>query len=171
MLGLDTELSCFPTFNLRLNSFAPGLERVLSALHRTLLQRHEGTRNIHAPLVPVLTQLMLHFIDEWEVFALLAHLLNHIGWLDYSRDSLEASQSTLISLLHSHAVSQLSWLHKPIMMGLFQASTVSVLHRLKPDSLTLETFLKELTRNWFLWPFYQQPFWLAVSSNIYCNPT
>ena len=105
MLGLGIELSCFPTFNMRWTRFASGLDRVISALHRTLRQRSGEVQSVHAPLVPVLTQLMLHFIDEWEVFALLSHLLNHTGWLDYSRDMLAASHSTLLSLLHSHAVS------------------------------------------------------------------
>lgn len=108
MLGLNTELSDFPSFNLRRASFAPGLERVIQAVHRTLLHKNKGTEaTIHAPLVPVLCQLMLHFIDEWEVFALLSHLINRTAWLDYSMESCEASQATLLSLLHSHAVSSI----------------------------------------------------------------
>ncbi len=118
MLGLSAELSCFPSFNLRWTSFAPGLDRVVLALHRTFLQRSGGKQSVYAPLVPVLTQLMLHFIDEWEVFALLSHLSHHTAWLDCSRESSIASQSTLISLLHSHAVSShgiaICWSCKPI---------------------------------------------------------
>ena len=66
----------------------------------------ECVADVYAPLVPVLGQLMLHFIDEWEVFALLSHLLERTAWLDHSRAQCDASRSTLVSLLHTHAVRQ-----------------------------------------------------------------
>ena len=39
---------------------------------------------------------------------------------------------------------------------------MSTLQNLKPDNMTKQTFLDQLTSNWFLWPFYQQSFWLTV---------
>lgn len=105
MMGLATKLTCFPSFHLKLASFTPGLERVVLAVHRRFFPSRDIVDQVYAPLVPVLTHLMLHFIDEWEVFALLSHLLVRTGWLDHNWDQSSASQSTLISLLHSHAVS------------------------------------------------------------------
>ena len=106
MLGLSFELASFPSFHLRLKSYGPGLQRVLMALHRRLFHyRGSLDEEIYAPLLPVLGHLMLHFIDEWEVFALLSHLLARTAWLDHSKAHYTASHTTLITLLHSHAVS------------------------------------------------------------------
>ena len=44
----------------------------------------------------------------------------------------------------------------------FKALTLGMLEELKPEGVTIEGFVDELTRNWFMWPFYQQPFWIAV---------
>ena len=38
-----------------------------------------------------------------------------------------------------------------------------MLERLRPEDVTLEGFLEDLTRLWLFWPFYMQPFWIAVS--------
>lgn len=103
-MGLTTDLTEFPSYHLRLASYNPGLERVLCALQRKLLG--EGEVDVHAPLIPVLASLMLHFIDEWEVFALLSHLLARVAWLDKNAVHTAASQQTLISLLRSHTVGQ-----------------------------------------------------------------
>lgn len=106
MLGLTSDLACFPSFHVRLGIFNPGLERVLQGVHRKLhSEDRTNVYDIHAPLVPVVAQLMLHILDEWEVFALLSHLLARTAWLDHSRGKCAASQFTLLSLLHSHAVS------------------------------------------------------------------
>ena len=106
-LGLTYDLLCFPSFHLRLASFVPARDRVLVAVCRKLLhnQQKEHVDRLHAPLIPVLVHLMLHFIDEWEVFAVLSHVLARTAWLDHNRAQVAASHSTLIQLLHSHAVS------------------------------------------------------------------
>lgn len=165
MLGLNMELTSFPSFHLRWNSFSPGHKRVMAAMHRKFTHRREHSGQ-HAPLVPVLVHLMLHFVDEWEVFAALSHLLTRTAWLDHSKAECEASHSTLISLLHSHAVSsnpEIVWNEK-YCSAFLQAATLSSLQHLQPGHMTKQDFLVTLTRNWFLWPFYRQPFWIAVSS-------
>ena len=110
MLGLEIPLTCFPSFHPRLASFTPGLNRVLMAVYRKLLHS-QHVNSVQAPLVPVLAHLMLHFIDEWEVFALLSHLLVRTAWLDYSSTHYAASHSTLVQLLSSHAVGAVNSLH------------------------------------------------------------
>ena len=107
MLGLEIPLTCFPSFHPRLASFNPGLNRVLMAVYRKL----QHMNSVQAPLVPVLAHLMLHFIDEWEVFALLSHLLVRTAWLDYSTTHYAASHSTLVRLLSTHAVGAVNDLH------------------------------------------------------------
>ena len=106
-MGLDTDLTPFPSFHLRLANFTPGLERVLTAIHLKFSHGREGWESVegmHAPLLPVLVHLMLHFIDEWQVFALLSHLLVRTAWLDRNKAECHASHLTLISFLRSHAV-------------------------------------------------------------------
>lgn len=44
-----------------------------------------------------------------------------------------------------------------------QKSTAQSLQRLKPDSMSMDTFLKQLMERWYTWPFYLQPFWITVS--------
>ncbi len=100
-MGLRTGLSNFPSFHLRLASFTPGLERVLNAIFRKFSHKES---EVHSPLVPLLAHLMLHFIDEWEVFALLSHLLSRTAWLDQTPLQITASKHTLLSLLQSHGV-------------------------------------------------------------------
>ena len=106
MLGLSADLTCFPSFHLRWNSFTPGHGRVMDAICRKFFRGCSNAADAYAPLVPVLGSLMLHFIDEWEVFALIGHLMVRTAWLDHTRAQSEASRFTLISLLHSHAVSR-----------------------------------------------------------------
>lgn len=165
MLGLNTELTSFPSFHLRWNSFGPGHKRVLAAMHRKLTHCRErgSVAGQYAPLIPVLGHLMLHFIDEWEVFALLSHLLTRTAWLDHSKDEADASHSTLLSLLHSHAVSSNAVVSVECQCIWLQVPTLSSLQHLKPDNMTKQEFLDRLTSNWFMWPFYRQPFWIAVS--------
>lgn len=167
-LGLATALTCFPSFHPRLASFTPGLDRVLLAIHRKLLhsKRRGDVDDVHVPLVPVLAHLMLHFIDEWEVFALLSHLLARTAWLDCSKAQCAASHSTLLQLLHSHAVSTLQTDSNAKTTSIIQVSTSVALQRIKPEGVSLQIFLEELTRNWFLWPFYMQPFWMTVSPDV-----
>lgn len=111
LLGLDFDLACFPSFHPRLASFTPGLDRVLLAMQRKFLhsKRRGHVDDAYAPLIPVLVHLMLHFIDEWEVFALLSHLVVRTAWLDHSKAQAAASHCTLLQLLHSHAVSPSVW--------------------------------------------------------------
>ena len=105
MLGLSIELTQFPSFHLRWNSFNSGHDRVVAAVHRKCLFFKECVADIiYAPLIPVMGQLMLHFIDEWEVFAVISHLLARTAWLDHCKAQFDASHSTLISLIHSHSV-------------------------------------------------------------------
>jgi hypothetical protein len=79
----------------------------MAAVRRKLFHFEEGRgADMCAPLVPVLGHLMLHFIDEWEAFALISHLLARTAWLNHTNAQLKASHLTLISLLHSHAVSE-----------------------------------------------------------------
>lgn len=104
MFGLGTELTSFPSFHLRWNSFNPGHQRVMTAILRKFFRSREGAAGVFAPLVPVLGHLMLHFIDEWEVFALISHLLARTAWLDHTKAQSDASRLTLKSLLRSHAV-------------------------------------------------------------------
>ncbi len=97
--GVPFDLKLLPLYHMK-PSFTPAIERVLSALHYS---RHGS---IHlCPLVPVLATIMLHFIDEWEVFAMLTHLMSRTSWLDQGQSQLSASVSTLQHLLHTHAVS------------------------------------------------------------------
>ena len=106
-MGLTTDLACFPSFHLRLSCFNPGMERVLRAIYYKFIQERQSNNmdvEVHAPLTPILVYLMLHFIDEWEVFALLSHLFIRTGWLDQNKSECDASHFTFISLLKSHAV-------------------------------------------------------------------
>lgn len=104
LLGMGPDLTNIASFHMRAASFIPGLERVLLASHRKLCHGRMQD-NVHAPLLPVLTHLMLHFIDEWEVFAVLSHLMARTAWLDQTRHHAASSRLTLLSLIHSHAVS------------------------------------------------------------------
>jgi len=40
---------------------------------------------------------------------------------------------------------------------------VEAVCRLKPVAMTPQAFLDKVTRHWYLWPFYHQPFWFMVS--------
>ena len=51
---------------------------------------------------------MLHFLDEWEVFAVLSLLMKRKAWLNQGESEMTASQMTLHSLLQSHTVSELT---------------------------------------------------------------
>ena len=97
--GVPFDLESLPLFHMK-RSFSPAIERVLSAIYYS---RH-GSIDL-CPLVPILAKVMLHFIDEWEVFALLSNLMSRTAWLDQGHSQLSASVSTLISLARAHLVS------------------------------------------------------------------
>ena len=99
------DLPYIESFHTRSASFNAGLERVLKASYRNLVRSWGQDTGVHAPLLPILAHLMLHFIDEWEVFAVLSHLMARVAWLDQCRLHTTASRLSLLSLLRSHAVS------------------------------------------------------------------
>ena len=83
-------------------AFGIGLERVLCGIKRSL-----DKASLSAPLVPILATLMLHFLEEWEVFAGLSNLLQRHGWVDREDSHLTTSTNMLLFLLDNHMVSQL----------------------------------------------------------------
>ncbi len=104
-------------------SFSPAIERVLSALFFS----RQGTIDV-CPLVPVLAKIMLHFIDEWEVFAMLTHLMSRTAWLDQGQSQLSASLSTLQHLLITHAVSVCVCCVRGVTVYVYAVRVVCVLH-------------------------------------------
>lgn len=97
--GIPFNLELIPLYHTK-PSFRPAIERVLSAIY------YFRQTTVHiCPLAPVLTTIMLHFADEWEVFAMLINLMSRAAWLDQGHSQLSASIITLRHLLHTHAVS------------------------------------------------------------------
>lgn len=103
LFGLPFGLECIPSFHVSQRSFSPAFRRVLCAVHYSCKQRNGLTPS---PLLVILSHMMLHFLDEWEVFAVLSHLLRRRAWLNQGDSEMMASQMTLHSLLKSHAVSR-----------------------------------------------------------------
>ena len=97
--GLPFDLDYIAPFYV-IPAFSTGLDRVLSALRCSLEERHFDA----APLVPILATLMLHFLEEWEVFAGLSHLLQRCGWINHTHSQLATSCNMLLSLLNNHMV-------------------------------------------------------------------
>ena len=97
--GLPFDLDYIAPFYV-IPSFSTGLDRVLSALKRTLEEKQFDA----APLLPILATLMLHFLEEWEVFAGLSHLVHRQGWIDHTHSQLGTSSNMLLSLLNTHMV-------------------------------------------------------------------
>jgi len=91
------------TYHVRIASFRSAVDRVLMALGKRLLQ-DTSPGDCHAPLLPILTQVMLHFLEEWQVFALLHHLMIRTAWLDCNHTHKAASHLTLVALARSHTV-------------------------------------------------------------------
>ena len=108
--SLGQDLSSVATYHTRGDSYLPGLDRVLLAVVRRLGQegsvQASSAEDVHAPLIAVLAQIMLHFLEEWQVFALLHHLMTRSAWLDLSHTHSSASHLTLVTLIHTHAVSE-----------------------------------------------------------------
>ncbi len=97
--GLPFDLDYIAPFYV-IPAFNTSLDRVLSAIKCTL----EEKRFDAAPLVPILATLMLHFVEEWEVFAGLSHLVQRHGWIDHTHSQLATSSNMLLSLLNTHMV-------------------------------------------------------------------
>ncbi|KAL5491003.1 hypothetical protein EMCRGX_G016216 [Ephydatia muelleri] len=117
--------------------FKAGYDRVLQAL---ALDHHHVTVS---PIVPVLVQLALHFVDEWECFALVSKLLRKTGWLDRNHRESRASTATL------------KWICAT-KLDLRELSAI------KPVTMTLDGLLGRMLEDWCVWPFCGQPFWIAV---------
>lgn len=103
LFGLPFGLECLSSFHTRQKSFSPAFRRVLRAVYCSCKQ---GYGHTPSSLVVILSHLMLHFLDEWEVFAVLSHLMRKKAWLNRGESEVRASQLTLLSLLQSHAVSE-----------------------------------------------------------------
>lgn len=99
LFGLPFDLDFIAPFYV-IPAFGIGLDRVLCGL-KTSLGHNSGS----APLVPILATLMLHFLEEWEVFAGLSNLLQRQGWIDHDESHLTTSTNMLLFLLDSHMVS------------------------------------------------------------------
>ena len=97
--GLPFDLDFIAPFYV-IPAFGTSLDRVLCGLKQSL-----GSRTDSAPLVPILATLMLHFLEEWEVFAGLSSLLQRQGWIDHDESHLTTSTNMLLFLLDSHMVS------------------------------------------------------------------
>lgn len=141
-------------------AFKAGYDRVLQAL--ALDHNHVTV----SPIVPVLVLLALHFVDEWECFALVSKLLRKTGWLDRNSRESKASTATLkwicatvrgqaphTNLTHPSAI---SWLFCAQKLDLRELSSI------KPPLMTLDGFLGRMLEDWCVWPFCGQPFWVAV---------
>ena len=101
--GVPFDLENIPLYHMR-PQFDPAFERVMSAIYLS----RQGTINV-CPLVPIIARIMLHIIDEWEVFAVLSHVMSRTAWMDQGQVQLSASISTLHTLIQTHIVS-----HGPI---------------------------------------------------------
>ena len=97
--GLPFDLDFIAPFYV-IPAFGTGLDRVLSGLKHTLEEKQFEA----APLLPILATLMLHFLEEWEVFAGLSHLIQRQGWIDYTQSQLTTSSNMLLTLLNNHMV-------------------------------------------------------------------
>lgn len=97
--GVPFDIEHVSVYHLRPH-YSPAIERVLSAIYYS---RH-GSIDL-CPLIPILARIMLHFIDEWEVFAVLTHLMSRTAWVDQGQAQLSASISTLHNLIQTHLVS------------------------------------------------------------------
>jgi hypothetical protein len=132
------ELSALPSFHLK-----PQYD---SAYFRVLCAFSYSMPNVTCcPLLPVLTKIFLHFLEEWECYAVLHHMLRKRAWLDQSLQQLHASRVTFRALCHSHI-----------------KGSLGQLLTLCPSGLTEDKFLSQLTLHWYSWPFYSQPFWLQA---------
>lgn len=162
--GLPFDLDFIAPFYV-LPTFEVGLERVLCGIKRSL-----DKPSLSAPLVPILATLMLHFLEEWEVFAGLSNLIQRRGWIDHDESHLTTSTNMLLYLMDQHMVRQvcvedlLCVVHHSLHI---QKSTVHSLQRLKPASMSMDAFLRELVERWYTWPFYLQPFWITVSLSAF----
>lgn len=97
MFGCPFNLQALPTFCVK-PAFPAACDRVLTGLvysHRCLST---------CPLLPILTRIFLHFMEEWETYAVLEKLLGRRAWLDQSPREVRASHATFLALCHSHAV-------------------------------------------------------------------
>lgn len=97
--GLPFDLDYIAPFYV-IPAFNTALDRVLSALKCSLEEKQFDA----APLLPILVTLMLHFLEEWEVFAGLSHLVQRYGWIDHTHSQLATSSNMLLSLLNTHLV-------------------------------------------------------------------
>ena len=101
MYGWPYDLDALPSFYLRPTVAQPAFARVLTAVTYT----HADT--VVCPLLPALTRLLLHFVEEWECYAMLDKLLCRRAWLDQSPSELAASRATFRNLCLSHEVKTL----------------------------------------------------------------
>ena len=112
---------------------------------------------------------------------MLHHMIRRRAWLDQSPQQMHASWATFRSLCNSHIVCPLlSISHPPlppIPLSLpsplsplplslpplpLQKSTLHELQSHCPHSISWDHFLSKLTRHWYAWPFYHQPFWIQT---------
>ena len=92
----ELDLSCNWPFELSRSVPAlcmkPGFQEAFTRVLGTLAGAHP--RVLRCPLVPVLVRVGLHFLEEWEAFALVDKLLRRRAWLDQSSREMEASRAT-----------------------------------------------------------------------------
>lgn len=98
MFGWPFSRNCLPSYHLKPAS-DPAYQRVLTALS------YANPHISSCPLLPPLLHVMLHFIEEYECFAALHHLLQRKAWLDQDARQVQASIATLRALAYSHIVS------------------------------------------------------------------
>lgn len=99
MFGWPFGQDCLPSFHFKPACHA-AYQRVLTAL--SCAHPHLSS----CPLLPALVHVMLHFMEEYECFAAVHHLLQRRAWLDQDLREMQASIATLRALCYSHTVSQ-----------------------------------------------------------------
>ena len=98
MFGWPFSRNCLPSYHLK-PANDPAYQRVLTALS------YANPHISFCPLLPPLLHVMLHFLEEYECFAALHHLLQRKAWLDQDVRQVQASLATLRALGYTHIVS------------------------------------------------------------------